>query len=129
VDVASPILKGSSGICTVRVIDADVDADRPYLVTEYAAGPTLAEWAAEEGPFGPEMLSSLAVGLAEALAAIHAAGVVHRDLKPGNVPLTADGPKVIDFGIAQTLDATSVTRTGMSVGSPEHLPPAQYRLW
>jgi serine/threonine protein kinase len=116
-----------SGICTVRVIEADVDAAQPYLVTEYAAGPTLAEWAAEEGPFGPEMLASLAAGLAEALAAIHAAGVVHRDLKPGNVLLTADGPKVIDFGIAQTLDATSVTRTGMSVGSPGFMAPEQVR--
>jgi serine/threonine protein kinase len=116
-----------SGICAVRVIEADVDAAQPYLVTEYAAGPTLAEWAAEEGPFGPEMLASLAAGLAEALVAIHAAGIVHRDLKPGNVLLTADGPKVIDFGIAQTLDATSVTRTGMSVGSPGFMAPEQVR--
>ncbi|MCW2934814.1 MAG: serine/threonine protein kinase [Actinomycetia bacterium] len=116
-----------SGICTVRVIEADVDADQPYLVTEYAAGPTLAEWAGEDGPFGLEMLTSLAAGLAEALAAIHAAGVVHRDLKPGNVLLTADGPRVIDFGIAQTLDATSVTRTGMSVGSPGFMAPEQVR--
>jgi Protein kinase domain len=120
-------LRRVRGICTVRVIEADVDADQPYLVTEYAAGPTLAEWAGEEGPFGPGMLTSLAAGLAEALTAIHAAGVVHRDLKPGNVLLTADGPKVIDFGIAQTLDATSVTRTGMSVGSPGFMAPEQIK--
>jgi len=115
------------GICTVRVIEADVDCERPYLVTEYVPGPTLAEWVTEHGPLSPDMLHGLAAGLAEALAAIHAAGVVHRDLKPGNVLLAADGPKVIDFGIAQTLDATSVTRTGMSVGSPGFMAPEQVR--
>ena len=120
-------LRRVRGICTVRVIEADVDADQPYLVTEYAAGPTLAEWAGEEGPFGPGILTSLAAGLAEALTAIHGAGIVHRDLKPGNVLLTADGPKVIEFGIAQTLDATSVTRTGMSVGSPGFMAPEQIK--
>jgi predicted Ser/Thr protein kinase len=115
------------GICTVRVIDADVDSDRPYLVTEYVHGPTLAEWVSEHGPLAAGMLTGLAAGLAEALAAIHATGVVHRDLKPGNVLLAADGPKVIDFGIAQTLDATSVTRTGMSVGSPGYMAPEQVK--
>jgi eukaryotic-like serine/threonine-protein kinase len=115
------------GLCTVQVIEADVDAERPYLVTEYVAGPTLAQWVTEHGPLGAGMLRALAAGLAEALAAIHAAGVVHRDLKPGNVLLAADGPRVIDFGIAQTLDATSVTRTGMSVGSPGYMAPEQVR--
>jgi eukaryotic-like serine/threonine-protein kinase len=115
------------GICTVRVIEADLDGDRPYLVTEYVAGPTLAEWVTQHGPLSGDMLNGLAAGLAEALAAIHAAGVVHRDLKPGNVLLAADGPKVIDFGIAHTLDATSVTRTGMSVGSPGYMAPEQVK--
>jgi serine/threonine protein kinase len=115
------------GLCTVRVLEADVDCERPYLVTEYVAGPTLAEWVTEHGPLSSGMLHGLAAGLAEALAAIHAAGVVHRDLKPGNVLLAADGPRVIDFGIAQTLDATSVTRTGMSVGSPGFMAPEQVR--
>lgn len=121
------VLSRVRGFCTVRVIEADVDSERPYLVTEYVSGPTLAEWVREHGPLGPDMLRGLAAGLAEALAAIHAAGIVHRDLKPGNVLLAADGPKVIDFGIAQTLDTTSVTRTGMSVGSPGFMAPEQVR--
>ena len=115
------------GICTVRVLQAETESDRPFLATEYADGPSMSEWVTRRGPFGPDMLESLALGLAEALAAIHAAGIVHRDLKPGNVLLTADGPKVIDFGIAQALDATAVTRTGVSVGSPGFMAPEQVR--
>ncbi|HEY3651285.1 MAG TPA: serine/threonine-protein kinase, partial [Streptosporangiaceae bacterium] len=100
------------GMCTVRVIEADTEAPKPFLVTEYADGPSLSEYVDAHGPLGPQMLYGLATGLAEALAAIHAAGIVHRDLKPSNVLLTAAGPKVIDFGIAQALDTTSLTRTG-----------------
>lgn len=113
------------GVCTVRVIDADTDSPRPFLVTEYAEGPSLAEHVSTTGPLPPRMLYGLATGLAEALSAIHAAGVVHRDLKPANVLLTAAGPKVIDFGIAQALDSTAVTRTGMTVGSPGFMAPEQ----
>ena len=113
------------GVCTVRVIEADTTAPRPFLVTEYADGPSLAEYIETRGPLDPRMLYGLAAGLAEALTAIHAAGIVHRDLKPSNVLLTADGPKVIDFGIAQALDATSVTRTGMTVGSAGYMSPEQ----
>jgi eukaryotic-like serine/threonine-protein kinase len=113
------------GVCTVRVIDADTTSARPYLVTEYAEGPSLAEYVDAHGPVDPQLLYGLATGLAEALTAIHAAGIVHRDLKPSNVLLTAAGPKVIDFGIAQVLEATAVTRAGMTVGSAGYMAPEQ----
>ena len=113
------------GVCTVRVIEADTEAARPFMVTEYAEGPSLAEYIDSYGSLSPEMLFGLATGLAEALTAIHAAGIVHRDLKPSNVILTRDGPKVIDFGIAQAMDAVSMTRTGMMVGSPGFMAPEQ----
>ena len=113
------------GVCTVRVIEADTQAPEPFLVTEYADGPSLSEYIDARGPLDAEMLYGLATGLAEALAAIHAAGIVHRDLKPSNVLLTASGPKVIDFGIAQALDTTSLTRTGITVGSAGFMAPEQ----
>ena len=113
------------GMCTVRVIEADTEAPKPFLVTEYADGPSLSEYVDAHGPLGADMLYGLATGLAEALTAIHAAGIVHRDLKPSNVLLTAGGPKVIDFGIAQALDTTSLTRTGIMVGSAGFMAPEQ----
>jgi hypothetical protein len=113
------------GVCTVRVIEADTESARPFMVTEYAEGPSLAEYIDSRGRIGPDMLYGLATGLAEALTVIHAAGIVHRDLKPSNVILAAAGPKVIDFGIAQALDAASVTKTGMMVGSAGFMAPEQ----
>ncbi len=113
------------GVCTVRVIEADTQAPKPFLVTEYADGPSLSEYIGARGPLDAGMLYGLATGLAEALAAIHAAGIVHRDLKPSNVLLTAGGPKVIDFGIAQALDTTSLTKTGITVGSAGFMAPEQ----
>ncbi|HEX3751137.1 MAG TPA: serine/threonine-protein kinase, partial [Streptosporangiaceae bacterium] len=98
---------------------------KPFLVTEYADGPSLSEYVDAHGPLDPQMLYGLATGLAEALTAIHAAGIVHRDLKPSNVLLTPAGPKVIDFGIAQALDTTSLTRTGITVGSAGFMAPEQ----
>jgi predicted Ser/Thr protein kinase len=121
------LLERVRGICTVRVVEADAASPRPFLVTEYAEGPSLAEWVTSQGPLRAEMLYGLATGLAEALVAIHAAGIVHRDLKPSNVLLTATVPKVIDFGIAQALDTTVLTRTGMTVGSPGFMAPEQIR--
>lgn len=122
-EVAS--LSRVQGVCTVRVVEADTESPQPFLVTEYADGPSLAEHVSAAGPMQPGMLYGLATGLADALAAIHAVGVVHRDLKPSNVLLSASGPKVIDFGIAQALDATAVTRTGMAVGSAGFMAPEQ----
>ena len=119
------LLTRVQGVCTVRVIEADTQAPKPFLVTEYADGPSLSEYIDARGPLDPGMLYGLATGLAEALTAIHAAGIVHRDLKPSNVLLTLSGPKVIDFGIAQALDTTSLTKTGITVGSAGFMAPEQ----
>jgi hypothetical protein len=116
---------GVAGFCTARVLDADLDAERPYYVTEYVAGPTVQEAVDEAGPMTGRQLEALAVGMAEALEAIHAAGVVHRDLKPSNVLLSPAGPKVIDFGIARPVDATTLTQTGKLIGSVNWLSPEQ----
>ena len=113
------------GVCTVRVIEADTTSARPFLVTEYVEGPSLSEHIEARGPMDPRMLYGLATGLAEALTAIHAAGIVHRDLKPSNVLLTTGGPKVIDFGIAQVLEATAVTKAGFTVCSAGFMAPEQ----
>jgi hypothetical protein len=106
-----------------EVVDADVEADQPYIVTRYVAGRTLDDVVAAVGPLTGTALASLARGLAEGLAAVHAAGVVHRDLKPGNVMLVDGQPVVIDFGIAQALDSTRLTMTGMFMGTPGYLAP------
>ena len=119
------VLARVSGARIVRVIKAGTDACGPFLVTEYAAGPSLAGYVEAACPLDNRMLSDLAAGLAEALTMIHAAGVVHRDLKPSNVILTADGPKVIDFGIAQALNSVSLTQTGMTIGSAGFMAPEQ----
>jgi Protein kinase domain len=106
-----------------EVLDADVDGEFPYIVTRFVAGPTLDEMVRNRGPLPGPGLRRLAHGTAEALAAIHAAGVVHRDLKPGNVMLAEDRPIVIDFGIAQAGDATRLTQTGLVMGTPGYLAP------
>jgi hypothetical protein len=113
------------GLYTAQVLDADPDAMPPWLVTAYVPGPSLQQAVAEHGPMPAGTVLLLMAGVAEALQAIHAAGVVHRDLKPSNVLLAADGPRVIDFGIARAIEATSVTRTGMRVGSPQFMAPEQ----
>ncbi|MFI0486832.1 peptidylprolyl isomerase [Actinomadura sp. 9N215] len=110
--------------CTARVLAAGVDGDVPYMVSEYIDGPSLREHISEHGVATGGELVRLAIGTATALAAIHEAGVVHRDLKPANVLLGEDGPRVIDFGIARPLDATSATMTG-AVGTPSYMAPEQ----
>src|SRR6201996_2732605 len=106
-----------------EVLDADVTGEFPYIVTRYVAGPTLESMIRARGPLSGSGLRLLAYGTAEALTAIHAAGIVHRDLKPGNVLLTDDRPVVIDFGIAQSPDATRLTQTGLVMGTPGYLAP------
>jgi hypothetical protein len=106
-----------------EVLDADVTSDPPYIVTRYVSGQTLEEVVGRSGPLTGTQLARLASGLALALAAVHAAGVVHRDLKPGNVMIAGGEPVVIDFGIAQVPDSTRLTQTGMFMGTPGYLAP------
>ncbi|HEV2258979.1 MAG TPA: protein kinase [Streptosporangiaceae bacterium] len=114
-----------SGIFTAPVVDADLDGPIPWLATSYIAGPSLGDAIAERGPMPAALVVRLAAGLAEGLAAIHTAGVVHRDLKPANVLLAEDGPRLIDFGISRSMETSSLTRTGMVVGSPGFMSPEQ----
>ena len=114
-----------SGIFTAPVVDADLDGPVPWLATSYIAGPSLGDAIAERGPMPAALVVRLAAGLAEGLAAIHTAGVVHRDLKPANVLLAEDGPRLIDFGISRSMETSSLTRTGMVVGSPGFMSPEQ----
>jgi len=106
-----------------EILDADVTGDSPYIVTRYVPGRTLDDTVRADGPLRGQALDLLATGLGEALAAIHAAGVVHRDLKPGNVMLAEGQPVVIDFGIAHVPDSTRLTQTGMVMGTPGYLAP------
>jgi serine/threonine protein kinase len=108
---------------TAGILDADVDSERPYLVTEFVEGGSLRDHVAAFGPLGGDALLVLAAGLAEALVAMDAVGVVHRDLKPSNVLMAPTGPKVVDFGISRAIDAAGVTRTGEVMGSPGWMAP------
>ncbi|WP_447040100.1 protein kinase domain-containing protein [Streptomyces sp. DSM 118878] len=114
-----------SGAGTAALLDGDADAAVPWLATEYVAGPSLAETVHRCGPLPVAAVRALGAGLARALAAVHAAQVLHRDFKPGNVLLTPEGPKLIDFGIAQAFDATALTAAGMIVGTPGFMAPEQ----
>jgi predicted Ser/Thr protein kinase len=106
-----------------EVVDADVHGPAPYIVTRYVPGRTLEDTVRADGPLRGMALGAFAEGLAEAVAAIHAAGVVHRDLKPGNVMLDAGQPVIIDFGIAHIPDSTRLTKTGLVMGTPGYLAP------
>ncbi|MGW7365583.1 protein kinase domain-containing protein [Streptomyces sp. NPDC054841] len=116
-----------SGAFTASVVDADPDAERPWMATLYVPGPTLADQVKRSGPMAPAELRRLTAGLAEALRDIHRAGVVHRDLKPSNVLLTDTGPKVIDFGISRPFDSDLRTETGKLIGSPPFMAPEQFQ--
>jgi serine/threonine protein kinase len=112
-----------NGLFTAQVVDADTEGRRPWLATAYIPGPSVQEAVAGCGPLSESSLWLFAAGVAEGLQSVRAAGLVHRDLKPSNVLLAADGPRLIDFGIARSSDATHLTRTGMQVGSPQFMAP------
>ncbi|TJZ52937.1 serine/threonine protein kinase [Streptomyces piniterrae] len=119
------IARAVSGRYTAPVVDADTDAALPWLATAFVLGPSLTEVVDEHGALPEHSVRALGAGLAAALTEIHSVGLVHRDLKPSNVLLAADGPRVIDFGIARAVDGDRMTQTGVVVGSPGYIPPEQ----
>ncbi|WP_405647919.1 serine/threonine-protein kinase [Streptomyces sp. NBC_00019] len=116
-----------SGAYTAAVIDADTEAELPWLATMYVPGPSLAEAVRTDGPLPEDQVRRLGAFLVEALQAVHAAGVVHRDLKPSNVLLASDGPRVIDFGISRVDGAPGLTAVGLIVGTPPFMSPEQMK--
>lgn len=116
-----------SGAFTAEVVAADPDADPPWMATAYVDGVSLAAVVTRDGPRPVAEVWEIGAGTAQALVAIHEAGLVHRDLKPANVMMAADGPRVIDFGIARALDATGLTGTGAVVGTPGFIAPERLR--
>lgn len=110
---------------TAAVIDFDVEAPMPWLATEYVTGPTLARVVAEFGPLPEDAVRELVAGVGEALQAVHRHGLVHRDVKPGNIILGPDGPVLIDLGIVAEAEATSLTTTGLQPGTPQYMSPEQ----
>ncbi|MGH3393008.1 MAG: serine/threonine-protein kinase [Actinomadura sp.] len=113
------------GFYTAQVVDADPDADPPWLAAAYIPGPSLHKAVTDHGSLPAESVAVLGAGLAEGLAAVHECGLVHRDLKPANVILAEDGPRLIDFGIARALDMTSYTQTATVLGTAAFMSPEQ----
>ncbi|BAJ27295.1 putative serine/threonine protein kinase [Kitasatospora setae KM-6054] len=115
------------GGCTARVVGSDIEADRPWLATAYVPGPSLYKQVSEEGPMAWADAARIGSALADGLVKVHEAGVVHRDLKPSNILLSPKGPRIIDFGIAWSRGASTLTHVGTAVGSPGFLAPEQVR--
>ncbi|GAB7107876.1 serine/threonine-protein kinase [Streptomyces phaeofaciens JCM 4814] len=115
-----------SGAFTAPVVDADPEAARPWMATQYVPGPALSARIRGAGPLKGAELRLLALGLVEALRDIHRAGVVHRDLKPANVLMAEDGPRVIDFGISRAAENQTLTETGHAIGTPPFMSPEQF---
>ncbi|MGW1990259.1 RodZ domain-containing protein [Embleya sp. NPDC001921] len=127
-------LRGVASLFTAAVVDADPDGEPPWLATEFIPAPTLDEAIRALGPLPAPTLHVMACGLAEALHAIHSGGTAHRDVKPANILLAADGPRIIDFGIAVGAEdpaspddhlAARLTATGAIIGTPGYLSPEQ----
>ncbi|MEV0778117.1 serine/threonine-protein kinase [Streptomyces sp. NPDC050428] len=116
-----------AGFFTAAVVDADAEGRPAWLATEYIPGLSLGDAVAEHGAWPERAVRQLGAALAEALGAVHRAGVVHRDLKPSNVLLAADGPRLIDFGISLAAEDTVLTETGVAIGTPGFIPPEQLR--
>ncbi|WP_243745223.1 serine/threonine-protein kinase, partial [Streptomyces hainanensis] len=116
-----------SGFYTAAVVDADPRAAVPWLATAYVPAPSLEEIVNQCGPLPVPAVRWLAAGIAEALQSIHGAGLVHRDMKPSNVLVSEDGPRVIDFGIASGVSNTRLTMTNVAVGTPAYMSPEQAR--
>ena len=110
-----------------EIVDADVNASPAWIATNYVDGPSLSTLVENEGPFSEFQWFELATGLISGLAGIHAVGVIHRDIKPSNILMSATGPRVIDFGISFSSDATALTRTGMVAGTPTWFSPEQFQ--
>lgn len=116
-----------SGAFTAPLIDADTDADLPWLATRLRTGPSLHQAIAGRGALPLESVAVLGAALAEGPAAVHMSGIVHRDLKPANVLLAEDGPRLIGFGIARALDGTSTTHTSTVLSTAAFMSPEQAR--
>ncbi|MET7651365.1 serine/threonine-protein kinase [Streptomyces sp. NPDC005486] len=116
-----------SGAFTAPVVDADPEAVRPWMATQYVPGPALSARIRGAGPLKGAELRLLVLGLVEALRDIHRAGVVHRDLKPSNVLMAEDGPRVIDFGISRATENQTLTETGHAIGTPPFMSPEQFK--